>query len=148
MKNKILCLAVVLLMLFALQPQAAFAYGAKEFGASLLVPTTGQAMNNQLGSGKTKIMAALEVGLITGTAILGGFVGGPVVWATVGPLIANHVWSATDAYVNAQKKRNDPMLQAQMLNAQNTLDYSRQRRFDRETGIRERVIQAGELAYK
>lgn len=151
MKSKTVCLIIAVLMLFTLQTPLAFAVGAKEAGASLLLPTTGQAMNGELGNTKTKIMAGLEVGLITGTAILGGVVGGPVVWATLGPLIANHIWSATDAYRGAQQK-NDPMVQAQMAEAQRTLAVSRQRRFDREeaerSGIRDRVEQAGQDAYQ
>jgi len=151
MKSKTMCVVVAVLMLFAMQTPAAFAVGAKEAGASLLLPTTGQAMNGQLGSPKTKIMAGLEVGLITGTAILGGVVGGPVVWATLGPLIANHIWSAADAYKSAQDRR-DPMMQTQMLDAQRTLELSRQRRYEREemaqSSLRDRVQQAGEMAYQ
>jgi len=148
-RSKAVCLVMALLMLCAMQTPA-FAVGAKQAGASLLLPTTGQAMNGQLGNTKTKIMAGLEVGLITTVAILGGVVGGGVIWAALGPLIANHVWSATDAYVTAQK-RNDPVIQAQMLEAQRTLELSRQRRFSREeevrSDIRNRVLQAGEQAY-
>lgn len=122
---------------------SALATGAKEFGASLLLPTTGQAMNNQLGSTKTKIMGGIEVAAITTTIVLGFIVGGPVVWCGVGPLIANHVWSAADAYVSAQNK-TDPYVQQQMLSAQRTLDVSRQNRFARESDIREKILRAGE----
>ena len=150
MKHKVISLAVVALMVLAVSAPSAFAIGAKEAGASLLLPTSGQAMNGQIGNTKTKVMGALEVGLVTGTAILGGVVGGPVVWATVGPLIANHLWSATDAYKNAQNKYN-PAVQQQMADAQRTLEFSRQRRFEREQNsrmdIRERIMRAGEVAY-
>ena len=125
---------------------SASAAGAKEFGASLLLPTTGQAMNGQLGSTKTKIMGAIEVAAITTTIILGFVVGGPVVWCGVGPLIANHAWSAADAYKSAQKKP-DPYVQEQMLSAQRTLDVSRQNRFSRESSIRERILRAGQSDY-
>ena len=141
-------LMIVALMVVAFLAPSAFAIGAKEAGASLLLPTTGQAMNGQLGNSKTKIMGALEVGLVTGTAILGGVVGGPVVWATAGPLIANHLWSATDAYRNAQNKYT-PAVQQQMFDSQRTLELSRQKRFEREqdyrSDIRERIMRAGEM---
>ena len=59
-------------------PSASYAgQGLGEATSSLFLPTTGQAMNGQMGSAKTKIMAGLEAGLITTTAILGGVVGGP-----------------------------------------------------------------------
>ena len=107
-------------------------------------------MNGQLGNTKTKVMAGLEVALITTVAILGGVVGGGVIWAGLGPLIANHAWSATDAYANAQN-RQDPYLQQQMTEAQSALELSRERRFSREQGarsdIRERILAAGEQAY-
>jgi len=151
MKRKVLSVALAILMLFAFQAPSVFAVGAKEAGASLLLPTTGQAMNGQLGSTKTKLMAGLEVGLITTVAILGGVVGGGVVWAGLGPLIANHIWSATDAYRNSQHKADPKYQQGQMIEAQRALEMSRQRRFDREqvarSDIRERVIRAGESAY-
>lgn len=150
MDKKIVSITLVALMFLAVAPHSAFAIGAKEAGASLLLPTTGQAMNGQLGNTKTKLMGALEVGLVTGTAILGGVVGGPVVWATAGPLIANHLWSATDAYRNAQNKTN-PGVQDQIYDAQRTLEFSRQRRFEREQNsrmdIRERIARAGEVTY-
>lgn len=149
MKSKLLAVCVVFLMVFALASPLGFAIGAKEAGASLLLPPTGQAMNNDLGSTKTKIMAGVEVAAITTVAILGGVVGGGVIWAGLGPLIANHVWSAVDAYRGAQYKQ-DPAIQQQILEAQRTLELSRQRRFEREqasrSDIRERIRQAGDLA--
>lgn len=151
--KKSLSILLAVLMIFAIAQPASFAVGgAKEAAASLLLPTTGQAMNDELGSTKTKIMAGIEVAAITTVAILGGVVGGPVVWAGLGPMIANHTWSAVDAYQGAGKK-HDAMLrqQIQMAEAQKTLEFSRQRRFERaEAGhsdIRARVAQAGEAAY-
>ncbi len=69
--------------------------------ASLFLPGTGQAMNGDLGSAKTKVMGAVETGSIITLAILGGVVGGPVIWAGLGPLLANHAWSSADAFINA-----------------------------------------------
>lgn len=146
MKKTLSCLLVFFVVMAFLVPSA-FATGAKEFGASLLLPTTGQAMNGQLGSTKTKIMGGIEVAAVTTTVILGFVVGGPVVWCGVGPLIANHAWAAADAYVSARKKKDDPYAQQQMLDAQRTLDMSRQNRFSRESDIRQRILRAGEEGY-
>jgi len=146
MKRK-LSLIFAFLMVLNVCVQPAYAIGAKAAGASLFLPTTGQAMNGQIGATKTKVMAGLEVGLVTGTAILAGVVGGPVVWATVGPLIANHLWSSADAYKGAQNKvANEAQMQAQMQEAQKVLEDSRQRRYSREqqaqSDIRTRIQQA------
>ena len=65
-----------------LSSPSAFAVGGKEFGASLLIPTTGQAMNGEFRATKTKIMAGIEVAAITTTVLLatldqrGRFLGG------------------------------------------------------------------------
>ncbi|MSR78420.1 MAG: hypothetical protein EXS63_09415 [Candidatus Omnitrophica bacterium] len=125
----------------------AYAVGVKEGAASLLLPTTGQSMNGELGSAKTKIMAGLEVGLVAATTILGITVGGPVVWVTAGPLVANHVWSSADAFISAGK--NNQAVSSQNLQAaQQNLDLSREKRFEREqeyrSDIRNRVQSAGE----
>lgn len=151
MMKKTLSLSVALLMLFTYGSPLSYAVGAKEASASLLLPTTGQSMNGEIGNTKTKVMAGLEVGLITTVAILGGVVGGPVIWAGLGPLIGNHLWSAADAYHGAQgKNRGFSDQQFQMAEAQKTLELSRQRRFERDqvmrSDIRERVQQAGEQA--
>ncbi len=149
MKNKTLSLLTIFFFIFCAAMPSVYATGMKEATSSLLLPTTGQAMNNQMGSTKTKIMAGVEVASITTVALLGTLVGGGVVWAGLGPMLANHLWSATDAYKNAQYK-NDPLVQQQMMDAQRTLDLSRQRRFDREesyrSDIRDRVLRAGEQA--
>lgn len=145
MKKTLSCFLILSVIMAFLVPSA-FASGAKEFGASLLLPTTGQAMNDQLGNTKTKIMGGIEVAAVTTTIVLGMVVGGPIVWAGVGPLIANHLWSAADAYKNAQNK-TDPYVQQQMLSAQRTLDVSRQNRFSRESDIRQRILKAGDETY-
>ncbi|HOE69062.1 MAG TPA: hypothetical protein PK997_02880 [Candidatus Omnitrophota bacterium] len=146
MKKFLSCILVLFLVTVFTVPSA-FAAGGKEFGASLLLPTTGQTMNGQFGSTKTKLMAGIEVAAITATVILGFVPGGAIVWAGAGPLLANHLWSATDAFVTARKKDNDPYVQEQMLEAQRTLDVSRQNRFARESNIRQRILKAGEESY-
>ena len=86
MMKKTLSLSLASLMFFAVSVPSSYADSpGKAVAASLFVPTTGQAMNGQLGNGKTKVMGALEVGLITTVAILGGVVGGPVIWGALGP---------------------------------------------------------------
>lgn len=146
MKTKHVTFAVLALMLMPLVTPEAHASAVRASGASLFLPTTGQAMNGQLGNTKTKLMAVAEVGLVTTTAILGGVVGGPVVWVALGPLIANHVWSATDAYMNARNQAASPVVEQQVMDAQRALELSRQRRFDREetyqSSLRERINQA------
>ena len=124
---------MVLLVLGALLLVTPAGYAGEGLGAataSLFLPTTGQAMNGQLGNAKTKFMGGLEAGLITTTAILGGVVGGPVVWAGVGPLIANHVWSAFDAYANASPEVSDQ--QKQLEEAQRILQESQKRNRTRQ----------------
>ncbi|MBN1688979.1 MAG: hypothetical protein JW893_07750 [Candidatus Omnitrophica bacterium] len=152
MKTKALSLVMAFFMLFAFTTPSVYAYGLKEASASMLLPTTGQAMNDELGSGKTKIMAGVEVAAITTVAILGGLVGGGIVWAGLGPLIANHAWSSVDAYQSAQEKyRTEVLAQQQMADAQRTLETSRQRRFEREetlrSDVRTRMAQAREQVY-
>ncbi len=148
MKSKGIAVLMVFMIMFAFAAPSGFAIGAKQGTASLLLPTTGQAMNNQLGTTKSKVMAGVEVAGVTTLAILGGTVGGPVIWAALGPLIANHIWSSVDAYQSAQQ--TNPMIQQQMTEAQRTLEFSRQRRFDREQAAhlnsRDRIQMAGEQA--
>lgn len=136
----------VLFMMFA---QNSFAEGGKEFMSSLLLPTTGQAMNGELGAKKTKIMAGVEVAAITAITVLGIATGGGAVLFGAAPLAANHLWSATDAYRSARTKQ-DPMAQEDMLDAQRDLEISRQRRFEREqnyrSSIRERIQRASEMS--
>ncbi|MCB9799885.1 MAG: hypothetical protein H6757_03920 [Candidatus Omnitrophica bacterium] len=150
MNKKFFASTLAALMILAGTSTTASAIGMKEASSSLLLPTTGQAMNGQIGNTKTKVMAGVEVAMITTTAILGGVVGGPVIWAALGPLIANHTWSAVDAYQGAQTKINSPEVQKQIFEAQRTLEYSRQKRFGREeeqrSNIRDRIAQAAEQA--
>ena len=143
MKKTFACVMILFLATMFVTPSA-FAKGAKEFGASLLLPPSGQVMNDEFGTTKSKIMMGIEVAAITTTIILGFVPGGAIVWAGVGPLLANHLWAATDAYVTAKRKDQDPYLEGQMMEAQRTLDVSRQNRFARESDIRQRILSAGE----
>ncbi|MFH1208504.1 MAG: hypothetical protein V1673_02955 [Candidatus Omnitrophota bacterium] len=144
MKKHFSCL-LVFLMIFASLSPSAFAMGGKEFGASLLLPTTGQAMNGEIGATKTKIMAGIEVAAVTTTILLATLTSGGLFWVGLGPLLANHAWSAADAYKTARSSNNnDPYIQQQLSSAQRTLDVSRQNRFDRESDIRQRILKAGE----
>jgi hypothetical protein len=144
--RKYLSFLLVFLMISAFLSPSAFAVGGKQFGASLLLPTTGQAMNGEIGATKTKIMAGIEVAAVTTTILLATLTTGGIFWAGLGPLIANHAWSATDALKTARSSNNsnDPYIQQQLSSAQRTLDVSRQNRFDRESDIRQRILKAGE----
>ena len=139
-----------LMMLVSLTlTQNSFAEGGKEFMSSLLLPTTGQAMNGELGARKTKLMAGVEVAAITAVTVLGIASGGGIVLLGAAPLAANHLWSATDAYKSARAKQ-DSGVQENMSDAQRDLDLSRQRRFEREqnyrSSIRDRIQRASELS--
>lgn len=142
--KKLISSSLVFLMIFAVMTPSVFAEGMKEMGASLLLPTTGQAMNGEIGATKTKIMAGIEVAAITTTILLATLTTGGIFWAGLGPLIANHAWSAADAFKTARSNKNDPYIQQQLASAQRTLDMSRQNRFDRESDIRQRILKAGE----
>ncbi len=147
MKNRLFFLsAFLVLILFSNQ---VFAEGLKEAGASLLLPTTGQAMNGQLGNTKTKIMGGVEVISVAAVTIVGIATGGGAVLLAAAPLAANHLWSAADAYHSAKTKR-DPVAEQQLLEAQRNLDLSRQGRYEREreyqSDVRDRIRRAGELA--
>lgn len=149
MKTKIFSILTVFLMLSTFMIPSVQAAGMKEAGASLLLPTYGQSMNGEIYKTKTKIMAGVEFASITTVIVLGTFVGGGVVWAGLGPLIANHLWSSADAYHGAQVKK-DPQIQQQIMEAQKSLELSRQRRFDRlqdtQSDLRSRIAQAGQIA--
>ncbi|MBU9888260.1 MAG: hypothetical protein KTQ49_00130 [Candidatus Omnitrophica bacterium] len=142
--RKPLASLLAFLLIFAFTTSPAIAAGAKEFGASLLLPTTGQAMNGQIGATKTKIMAGIEVAAVTTTILLATLTTGGIFWAGLGPLLANHAWSAADAFKTARSSQEDPYIQEQLSSAQRTLDMSRQNRFARESDIRERLMQAGQ----
>jgi len=134
---------------------SAYAEGLKQGTASFILPTTGQAMNGEFNEGKTKLMATMEVAAITTTVILAATVGGPVVWAGIGPLIANHSWSGYDAYKTA-KEKNDPYTNynnygdQQVYDARRDLDLARQQRYDysnnQNLSLRERMRLAAEQA--
>lgn len=144
MRKHLACF-MAFLMIFAFLSPSAFAVGGKEFGASLLLPTTGQALNGEIGATKTKIMAGIEVAAVTATILLATLTSGGLFWVGLGPLLANHAWSAADAYKTAHSSNNsDPYIQQQLSSAQRTLDMSRQNRFDRESDIRQRILKAGE----
>lgn len=149
--NKLFSALIVLTLIFSFNSTAHAKL--KEAGASLLLPTTGQAMNGQLGNGKTKFMAGVEVAAITTIAVIGFAGGGPAVWFGAGPLVANHLYSSVDAYKNAGKsgdQANISIAEQEMLEAQRNIEYSRERRFDREqeyrSDLRERIRRAGEQA--
>jgi hypothetical protein len=143
--RKTLSFLIAFLMIFALLSPSAFATGGKEFGASLLLPTTGQALNGEIGATKTKIMAGIEVAAVTATILLATLTSGGLFWIGLAPLIANHAWSASDAFKTARSNNNnDPYIQQQLSSAQRTLDVSRQNRFNRESDIRQRILNAGE----
>lgn len=152
-KKKIFAGILSLMLLMNGLPNA-FAEGFKEGTASLLLPTTGQAMNGQLGAGKTKVMGGVEVASIATVTILGLATGGAsVLWGAI-PLAANHVWSSMDAYKNAKYKNQTQYVvgapDQEMIDAQRTLETSRDGRFSREQAarndIRERIRMAGEQA--
>ena len=138
------------LLFFGVQSARA---GVREGFSSLVLPGTGQVMNGQASDFKTKVFGAVEIASIATTAILGGFVGGPVIWAGLGPLIANHLWSSADAHHNAQGKQQGFYGQPQpyqIAQSQRALELSHQQRFENEqsarSDIRDRIMQAGELA--
>ena len=145
MFKKIFAFALIFSLLLSLAPQQAFATGGKEAAASLFLPTTGQAMNGELGKTKTKVMGFVEVASITTIAVLGIATGGGAVMIGLGPLAANHLWSSVDAYKSAKRKQNY-MAQDQLSDAQGSLELSRERRFDREQGRRLTIRERLELA--
>ncbi|HLD50087.1 MAG TPA: hypothetical protein VJC08_02700 [bacterium] len=147
MPKKIFSLMLIFTIVFSLCPHSVYAVGGKEATASLFLPTTGQAMNGELGKTKTKIMGGVEVASIATIAILGITTGGAAVLIGLGPLAANHLWSSMDAYKGAKNKQNF-QAQDQLSDAQRSLELSREGRFEREQGrrltIRERLERARE----
>ena len=150
MSKKFFSLALIFAIAFSLCPHSVYALGGKEAAASLLLPTTGQAMNGELGKTKTKMMGAIEIASVTTIAILGITTGGAAVMIGLGPLAANHLWSSVDAYKGAKNKQN-LQAQDQLGDAQRSLELSREARFEREQGrrltIRERLDRAREQGY-
>ncbi len=155
MKKMVSYLALVLMVMSFVQAPAR-AEGAKQGAASFILPTTGQYMNGEFSEGKTKLMAGMEVAAITTTVILASVVGGPVVWAGIGPLIANHTWSGYDAYKTAKEKENGTysggydQQAGQVYDARRNLDLERQQRYDyannQNLSLRERMRLAAEQA--
>ena len=152
MKNKMICAILSMLIFATANTQMGYA-ALKEGASSLLLPTTGQAMNGELGNTKTKIMAGVEVASVATIAVLGVATGGGIVWVGLAPLIGNHLWSSTDAYKSAKNKKAetaDQAAQDQIYDAQRTVDLSRQRRYEREqtyrSNLRERLMQAKQEA--
>lgn len=143
---------ILVLMILASVQNPAHAEGAKQAAASFILPTTGQYMNGEFSEGKTKLMAGMEVAAITATVVLATVVGGPVVWAGIGPLIANHTWSGYDAYKTAKDKTQDPYSgqEQQVYDARRDFDLSRQQRYDyannQNLSLRERMRIAAEQA--
>ena len=140
---------VVFMMLTAFYSQPAAAQGGREALSSFLLPTTGQAMNGEVGTKKTAIMTGVEVASVGTLAFIGLATGGAAIWFGLGPLLANHTYSAVDAYKGA-KYKSSPIVQDQMAEAQRTLELSRERRFEREqydrSDIRDRIARAGQEA--
>ena len=155
MKKMASYLILVLVVLASIQSPAQ-ADGAKQGAASFVLPTTGQYMNGEFNDSKTKLMAGMEVAAITTTVILATVVGGPIVWAGIGPLIANHTWSGYDAYKTAKEKKqgsydgNFDQQAGQVYDARRDLDLARQQRYDnannQNLSLRERMRLAAEQA--
>ncbi len=146
---------IAVLTLLSVVQASAHAEGAKQGAASFILPTTGQYMNGEFNEGKTKLMAGMEVAAITATVILATVVGGPIVWAGIGPLIANHTWSGYDAYKTAKEKNENPYANyaadgGQVYDARRDLDLARQQRYDyannQNLSLRERMRIAAEQA--
>lgn len=103
-------IAVGLLVLFCWWTASGVAHAAGENSltrgaASLIVPGWGQYLNGELettgGKIKTGVMILTEIAAIITTSVVGGVTGYPQIWVGIGLFIFNHVWSATDAYLNA-----------------------------------------------
>ncbi len=107
MRKKLVCgLLIMTLCIWAIGViLAASSESLTRGAASLLVPGLGQYINGELNSQqgrvKTGVMILLEIGAILTTSIVGGVVGYPQIWAGIGIFIFNHLWSASDAYMNA-----------------------------------------------
>ena len=102
-----LLLVITLAFSVSIPTASAAGTGMEQGIKSLIIPGWGQYQNgdfeNQSGRVKVGIMAAVELAAILTTAIVGGVAGYPQVWVGIGLFIANHVWSAFDAFVHAEK---------------------------------------------
>lgn len=107
MKKTAIFLVIALCAFSLYNPAPAYAGNSalKPGASSLLIPGWGQYQNGEFdtkgGRIKSWTMILVEVGAIVTTAVVGGTVGAPVVWVGIGLLIANHVWSSFDAFLNA-----------------------------------------------
>jgi hypothetical protein len=98
---------VVPLLVIALStPVLAQSAGMEPAFKSLLIPGWGQYQNGEFETrdGKAKVagMWFLEGAAILTTAIVGGIAGYPEVWVGIGLFIGSHVYSAFDAFLNAE----------------------------------------------
>lgn len=106
MNRKMISFLVLTVFLFSASGVAHAANESLTRGAaSLIIPGVGQYLNGELdcksGKIKTGAMILIEIGAIVTTAVVGGVCGYPQIWAGLGVLILNHVWSGTDAYLKA-----------------------------------------------
>jgi len=73
--------------------------------ASLVLPGWGQYLNKEMesksGKIKTGAMIVIEIGGILTLVLVWTLVGYPVLWVGIGILLANHIWSASDAYIES-----------------------------------------------
>lgn len=154
MKIKFLSFLTAFLFVLSLAVPQAYAAGGKEAAASFFLPTTGQAMNGELGTRKAQAMAGIEFAAITATTLIGLTTGGAAVLFGAIPLAANHVWSSMDAGRVAKQKSQyspaNPIAYQQMIESQKAMEMSRQDRFDQEEqsrpDFRERMRAAAEPA--
>ena len=124
--KKLICLLVIIPVLVSgvfIPAASAAAPGVKEGAASLIIPGWGQYLNgdfeNRSGRMKVGAMAVVEIAAIITTAVVGGVAGYPQIWIGVGLFLANHVWSAVDAFINA---KSEPGVQLGTLAAQDKLN--------------------------
>jgi hypothetical protein len=107
MMKKILAVFLVLVMVGSVPGNLHAQDSLTSSAASLLIPGLGQYLNGQhhTREGKIKIgvMAAAEFAAILTTAIVGGTAGHPAVWSGLSIFIVNHIWSAADAYIFAER---------------------------------------------
>ncbi|MBI4971583.1 MAG: hypothetical protein HZC17_07080 [Candidatus Omnitrophica bacterium] len=75
--------------------------------SSLVLPPVGQIENKEGTKPKSFIMGAVEACGITALVLTATLVGGPIVWVGIGPLMANHIWSGTEAYATAKRKSEE-----------------------------------------
>lgn len=112
--KKVITLVLVVGIAFSACPLAWADSGTPAWRAtsSALIPGLGQILNDdhQTGTGKLKILTMwlIELGAIITTPILGSAEGFPIVMVGVGIFLANHAWSAIDAYQGASASQEVP----------------------------------------